>query len=89
MVPAIMTMSVVPFGSTLFGVPMVIANINIGVLFVFAVASLGVYGIVLAGWSSNSKYPFLGGRALDLADDFLRVVARPVGDPALSSSWAS
>ncbi len=61
MVPAIMTIAVVPFGSTLFGVPMVIANVNIGVLFVFAVASLGVYGIVLAGWSSNSKYPFLGG----------------------------
>jgi NADH-quinone oxidoreductase subunit H len=39
---------------------MVIANVNIGVLFVFAIASLGVYGIVLAGWSSNSKYPFLG-----------------------------
>ena len=61
MVPAILTIAVVPFGSTLFGVPMVIANVNIGVLFVFAVASLGVYGIVLAGWSSNSKYPFLGG----------------------------
>jgi NADH-quinone oxidoreductase subunit H len=60
MAPAILTMAVVPFGSTLFGVPMVIANINIGVLFVFGVASLGVYGIVLAGWSSNSKYPFLG-----------------------------
>ena len=56
-----MTVAVIPFGSTLFGVPMVIANINIGVLFVFAVASLGVYGIVIAGWSSNSKYPFLGG----------------------------
>ena len=61
MVPAILTIAVVPFGSTLLGVPMVIANVNIGVLFVFAVASLGVYGIVLAGWSSNSKYPFLGG----------------------------
>ena len=61
MVPAILTIAVIPFGSTLFGVPMVIANVNIGVLFVFAVASLGVYGIVLAGWSSNSKYPFLGG----------------------------
>ena len=61
MVPAILTIAVVPFGSTLFGVPMVIANVNIGVLFVFAVASLGVYGIVLAGWASNSKYPFLGG----------------------------
>jgi NADH-quinone oxidoreductase subunit H len=61
MVPAIMTIAVVPFGSTLFGVPMVIADINVGVLYVFAIASLGVYGIVLAGWSSNSKYPFLGG----------------------------
>ncbi len=61
MVPAIMTIAVVPFGSTLLGVPMVIADINVGVLYVFAIASLGVYGIVIAGWSSNSKYPFLGG----------------------------
>jgi NADH-quinone oxidoreductase subunit H len=61
MIPAITTLAVVPFGSTVFGVPMVIADINVGVLFVFAIASLGVYGIVLAGWSSNSKYPFLGG----------------------------
>src|SRR5438477_1898934 len=60
MVPAITTVAVVPFGSTLFGVPMVIADINVGVLYVFAIASLGVYGIVIAGWSSNSKYPFLG-----------------------------
>ncbi|MEY2580023.1 MAG: NADH-quinone oxidoreductase subunit [Verrucomicrobiota bacterium] len=61
MIPAITTLAVVPFGSTLFGVLMVIADINVGVLFVFAIASLGVYGIVLAGWSSNSKYSFLGG----------------------------
>ncbi|MGI8436602.1 MAG: NADH-quinone oxidoreductase subunit NuoH [Chthoniobacterales bacterium] len=61
MVPAIATIAVVPFGSTLFGVPRVIADINVGVLYVFAIASLGVYGIVIAGWSSNSKYPFLGG----------------------------
>jgi NADH-quinone oxidoreductase subunit H len=61
MIPAITTLAVLPFGSTLFGVPMVIADINVGVLFVFAIASLGVYGIVIAGWSSNSKYPFLGG----------------------------
>src|SRR6201988_730407 len=59
MVPAITTIAVVPFGSTLFGVPMVIADINVGILYVFAIASLGVYGIVLAGWASNSKYPFL------------------------------
>jgi len=61
MVPPILVLAVLPFGSSLFGVPMVIANINVGVLYVFAVSSLGVYGIVLAGWSSNSKYPFLGG----------------------------
>jgi len=61
MIPAITTLAVIPFGSTLFGVPMVIADINVGVLFVFAIASLGVYGIVIAGWSSNSKYSFLGG----------------------------
>ena len=61
MMPAIITMAVVPFGSTLLGVPMVIADINIGILWVFAISSLGVYGIVLGGWASNSKYPFLGG----------------------------
>ncbi|MDB6146987.1 MAG: nadh dehydrogenase [Spartobacteria bacterium] len=61
MMPAVITMAVVPFGSTLFGVPMVIADINVGILYVFAISSLGVYGIVLAGWASNSKYPFLGG----------------------------
>jgi NADH-quinone oxidoreductase subunit H len=61
MVPSILVLAVLPFGSSLFGVPMVIADLQIGVLWVFAVSSLGVYGIVLAGWSSNSKYPFLGG----------------------------
>src|SRR5437763_7304870 len=59
--PAIITIAVVPFGSTLFGVPMVIADINVGILYVFAIGSLGVYGIVLGGWASNSKYSFLGG----------------------------
>ena len=57
---AIIALAVIPFGSSIAGVDMVIANIDIGPLFVFAVSSLGVYGIVLAGWSSNSKYPFLG-----------------------------
>ena len=61
MAPSMMALAVIPFGSTFLGVPMVIANVNVGVLWVFAVSSLGVYGIVLAGWSSNSKYPFLGG----------------------------
>ncbi|MFN2541606.1 MAG: NADH-quinone oxidoreductase subunit NuoH [Chthoniobacterales bacterium] len=61
LIPALITIAVVPFGSTLFGVPMVIADVNVGILYIFAIASLGVYGIVLAGWASNSKYPFLGG----------------------------
>ena len=61
MVPALMTCAVLPFGSKLFGEKMVIADLDVGPLFVFAVASLSVYGIVLAGWASNSKYPFLGG----------------------------
>jgi NADH-quinone oxidoreductase subunit H len=57
----IVALSVIPFGSTFLGVPMVIANVNVGPLFIFAISSLGVYGIVIAGWSANSKYPFLGG----------------------------
>ncbi len=69
MVPALLTAAVMPFGSELdLGwagiaepVGLVIADLNVGPLFMFAIASLGVYGIVLAGWASNSKYPFLGG----------------------------
>ncbi len=61
LIPALLTCAVLPFGSELFGEKMVIADLNIGPLFVFAIASLSVYGITLAGWSSNSKYSFLGG----------------------------
>ena len=63
--PAFISLCVVPFGSavTIFGyeVKMVIADIGVGPLFIFAIASLSVYGITLAGWASNSKYPFFGG----------------------------
>ena len=62
---ALMMFAVVPFGSdlTLFGkkVPLVITDLNVGLLFVFALSSLGVYGVAMGGWASNSKYSLLGG----------------------------
>jgi NADH-quinone oxidoreductase subunit H len=61
MIPSIVVLAAIPFGSTFMGEKMVVADINVGLLFVFAISSVGVYGIVLAGWASNSKYPFLGG----------------------------
>ena len=52
---ALVAWAVIPFGDD-----MVVANINVGVLYLFAISSLGVYGILMAGWASNSKYAFLG-----------------------------
>tara|TARA_B100002051_G_C16675997_1_gene607142 strand:- start:13 stop:1011 length:999 start_codon:yes stop_codon:yes gene_type:complete len=52
---ALIAWAVIPFSETF-----VIANINVGILYIFAVSSLGVYGIIMGGWASNSKYPFLG-----------------------------
>ena len=63
-IPALTTVTVVPFGAYLDQagqlVPLVLANVDVGVLAVFAVASLGIYSMILAGWASNSKYSFLG-----------------------------
>jgi NADH-quinone oxidoreductase subunit H len=62
---ALSTFAVVPFGNTinLFGyeIKLQIASVNIGILYILALTSLGVYGIALAGWSSNNKYSLLGG----------------------------
>ena len=60
-IPALLVVAVIPFGSNLGRQKMVIADLNVGILFTFGIVSLGVYGIVLAGYASNSKYPFLGG----------------------------
>ena len=52
---ALVSWAVIPFSAT-----QVLADINVGILYLFAVSSLGVYGIIMGGWASNSKYPFLG-----------------------------
>jgi NADH-quinone oxidoreductase subunit H len=60
-IPAMLVAGVIPWGSQLGGVNVALADMDVGLLFVFAVTSLAVYGIALAGWASNSKYPLLGG----------------------------
>ncbi|MEN9840584.1 MAG: hypothetical protein RL376_384, partial [Verrucomicrobiota bacterium] len=65
MIPALATISFVPFGAYFDAagklVPVALTNLDVGLLAVFALGSLGVYSLILAGWASNSKYPFLGG----------------------------
>jgi len=61
LIPAVLNLAVIPFGSTLGKQSMVLANLNVGILYTFGIVSLGVYSIVLAGYAANSKYPFLGG----------------------------
>ncbi|MDE0040770.1 MAG: NADH-quinone oxidoreductase subunit NuoH [Candidatus Poribacteria bacterium] len=65
LVPALIICAVVPFGSSItvagYEIPLQIADINIGILYVLAITSLGVYGVVLGAWASNNKYSLLGG----------------------------
>ena len=64
LIPALTTVVVVPFGEYLDAagrsVPLILANLDLGILFLFAISSLGVYSTILAGWASTSRYPFLG-----------------------------
>ena len=103
LVPALTTMTVLPFGQIYWNdgtvSTLALADLEVGILFVFAVSSLGVYGIALAGWSSNSKYSFLGGirssaqmisyelaMGLSLLPVFLWVCAPGVSESGLSLS---
>jgi len=65
MVPALIAFAVIPFGreATLFGyrVPLYVADVNVGLLYLVSITSIGVYGIILAGYASNSKFPLLAG----------------------------
>ena len=65
MIPALLTFMVIPFGDVLvlgkYEIPLQVADLNVGVLFIFAIASLGVFGIVFGGWSPDNKYSILGG----------------------------
>src|SRR5882724_6612646 len=70
MIPSLLTVAIIPFGSQLGSQKMVIADLNVGILYTFGIVSLSVYGIVLAGYAANSKYPFLGGLRLGQVVDY-------------------
>jgi len=64
LLPALMTFAVIPFGKSFYAfgreIHLQIADLNVGLLYIFALVSLGIYGVVLGGWAANSKYPLLG-----------------------------
>ena len=81
MVVSLIGFAVIPFGSNLGNFPMVIADLNVGLLYVFAMGSLAVYGAVLGGWASNNKWSLLGG---------MRSAAQMVSNPwPLATCWLS
>ena len=65
LIPAFITVAVIPFGGDIvvggYVVPLQITDLNVGIMYILAMAGLGIYGIVLAGWASNNKYSLLGG----------------------------
>ena len=69
-------LSLVAWAVIPFDAGVVLADINVGILYLFAISSLGVYSIIMAGWASNSKYAFLGRAALGGADGVLRSLDR-------------
>ena len=91
---ALVAWAVVPFDDG-----WVIADINVGILYLFAISSLGVYGIIIAGWASNSKYAFLGAlrsaaqmvslRGLDRLRADHRAALRRLAQPQPTSCWPS
>jgi NADH-quinone oxidoreductase subunit H len=98
MIPGLLTVAIIPFGSLLGQQRMVIANLNVGILYTFGITSLGVYGIVLAGYAANSKYPFLGGIrssaqmisyeiAMGMSVVPLFLIAGGLDEGVLSSGW--
>ena len=98
MIPSLLTVAIIPFGSLLGGQKMVIADLNVGILYTFGIVSLGVYGIVLAGYAARSKYPLSGGLrssaqlisyeiALGMAVIPLFLIAGGLEAPAASAGW--
>ena len=61
MIPSLLTVAIIPFGSQIGAQKMVVADLDVGILYTFGIVSLGVYGIVLAGYAARSKYPYIGG----------------------------
>lgn len=98
MIPNLLTVAIIPFGSQLGHQKMVLADLNVGILYTFGIVSLGVYGLVLAGYGANSKYPFLGGLrsgaqmisyeiAMGLSVIPLFLIAGGLDEGRLSSAW--